>query len=130
VGRRPHLVAIDTVPEEEEGMRSRTQDPEGLAADRELGRMMEEAVDALPDLYRSVFTLREIDGMSTVDAAFVLGTSETVVKVRLHRARLALRDRLYERVGAAAMGAFPFLGWRCDRMVANVLGEILGSSSG
>jgi RNA polymerase sigma-70 factor (ECF subfamily) len=126
VGRRQRLVPIDQVPEGEAGMRSTAQDPDGRAADRELGRMMEEAVDELPDMYRGVFMLREIEGMSTADAAFALGTSEEVVKVRLHRARLLLRDRLYERVGSAARGAFPFLGWRCDRMVAKVLGRILG----
>jgi RNA polymerase sigma-70 factor (ECF subfamily) len=87
--------------------------------------MLEEAVDELPDLYRSVFVLREVEGMSTADAAFGLGSSEEVVKVRLHRARLALRERLSERMGSAATDAFPFLGWRCDRMVANVLARIL-----
>jgi RNA polymerase sigma-70 factor (ECF subfamily) len=117
---------IDEVPEEDEGMRSKTQDPEGRVADRELGRMMEEAVDELPDLYRSVFVLREIEGMSTADAALALGASEEAVKVRLHRARLALRDGLYARAGLAAQEAFAFLGWRCDWMVARVLGRILG----
>jgi RNA polymerase sigma-70 factor, ECF subfamily len=127
-GRKPRLAPIDEVSEEDEGMRSKTQDPEGRAADRELGRMMEVAVDELPDLYRSVFVLREIEGMSTADAALALGVSEEVVKVRLHRARLALREGLYARVGSAAEGAFVFLGWRCDRMVANVMGRILGGS--
>jgi RNA polymerase sigma-70 factor (ECF subfamily) len=88
--------------------------------------MVEAAVDELPHLYRSVFVLREIEGMSTADAARALGASEEVVKVRLHRARLALRDGLYTRVGSAAEAAFVFLGWRCDRMVAKVLGCILG----
>ncbi len=125
-GRKSRLEPLDEVPDEDEGMRSKTQDPEGRTADRELGRMMEEAVDELPDLYRSVFVLREIEGMSTADAALALEVSEEVVKVRLHRARLALRDRLYARVGSAAEGAFVFLGWRCDRMVANVMGRILG----
>jgi len=125
-GRRPRMEAIDEVPEEDDAMRSKTQDPEGRAADSELGRMMEQAIDEVPDLYRSVFVLREIEGMSTADTALVLGASEEVVKVRLHRARLALRDGLYARAGSAAQGAFAFLGWRCDRMVANVLGRILG----
>ena len=58
-GGKARTTPIDEVPEEDEGMRSKTQDPEGRAADRELGRMMEEAVDELPDLYRSVFVLRE-----------------------------------------------------------------------
>jgi RNA polymerase sigma-70 factor (ECF subfamily) len=124
--RRQHLTPMEEVPEEDEAMRSKTQDPEGAAADRELGRMLEEAIDELPDNHRSVFVLREIEGMSTADAALALGASQESVKVRLHRARLALRDRLYARAGSAARSAFAFLGWRCDRMVANVLGRILG----
>ena len=125
-GGRPHLTPMDEVSEEDEGMRSKTQDPEGRAADRELGRMMEEAIDELPDLYRSVFVLREIEGMSTSDAALALGASQEAVKVRLHRARLALQDLLYARAGSAAQGAFVFLGWRCDLMVAKVMDRILG----
>jgi RNA polymerase sigma-70 factor (ECF subfamily) len=125
-GRKPRLAPLDEVPEGNEAMRSKSQDPEGRAADRELGRMMEEAVDHLPGPYRAVFVLREIEGMSTADTALALSVSEEVVKVRLHRARLALRDRLYARVGSAAEAAFVFLGWRCDRMVASVMGRILG----
>lgn len=64
--------------------------------------------------------------MSTADAALALGASEEAVKVRLHRARFALRDGLCARAGLAAQGAFAFFGWRCDRMVATVLGSILG----
>ncbi len=112
--------------EEGELMGTAARDPERRASDRELGRMLEEAVDELPEGYRRVFVLREVDGMSTADAAAVLGVSEAVVKVRLHRARLALRDRLYARAGPAAPGIFTFLGARCDRMVASVLGRILG----
>ncbi len=102
------------------------RDPEGQAADRELGRMLEEAIDELPEGYHRVFVLREVEGMPTAEAALVLGVSEAVVKVRLHRARLALRDLLYARAGPAAPGVFTFLGIRCDRMVASVLGRILG----
>ncbi len=127
-GRKPRLATLDEVPEGDEAMRSKTQDPEGRAADRELGRMMEEAVDNLPGPYRAVFVLREIEGMSTADAALALSVSEELVKARLHRARLALRDRLYARVGSASEAAFVFLGWRCDRMVANVMGRILGGA--
>jgi len=47
--------------------------PAGLPDVRELGRMMEEAVDGLPDLYRSAFVLREIEGMSTDEAASSTG---------------------------------------------------------
>ncbi len=121
---RPGPTSVPT--EEGELMGTAARDPERRASDRELGRMLEEAVDELPEGYRRVFVLREVDGMSTADAAAVLGVSEAVVKVRLHRARLALRDRLYARAGPAAPGIFTFLGARCDRMVAGVLGRILG----
>lgn len=125
-GRGSHLTSMEELLEGHEAMRSKMQDPEGRAADRELGRMMEEAIDSLPDLYRSVFVLREVEGMSTADAAVALGVSAEAVKIRLHRARLLLRDRLYARAGSAAQGAFAFLGWRCDRMVASVTARILG----
>jgi RNA polymerase sigma-70 factor, ECF subfamily len=125
VGRTPRQAQLDEVSEEDEAMHSKTKDPEGRALDRELGLMMEAAVDGLSDHHRSVFMLREVEGMSTEDAALALGISEEAVKVRLHRARHALRDRLNARVGAAAEGAFVFLGWRCDRVVASVMGRIL-----
>ena len=125
VRQRSRLTPLERVPEEDDGMRSPREDPERRAADRELAVMVEEAVDGLPVHYRSVFMLREIEGMSTSEAAAVLGVSEDVVKVRLHRARVALRDALYARAGAAAPESFTFLGRRCDRMVAAVLGSIL-----
>lgn len=125
-GHRLHLTSIDQVSEEDEGMRSRGPGPEGLAAERELAHLLEQAIDLLPDLYRSVYVLREIEGMSTADAALALGVTEEVVKVRLHRARLALRASLYARVGSAAGTAFAFLGWRCDRVVEGVMARILG----
>lgn len=124
-GRGAHLTPIDDVSEEDPSMRAKAQDPEERSADRELLRLVEEAVDELPDAHRSVFVLRDVEGMSTAEAASSLGVSEEVVKVRLHRARLALRDRLYARAGSAAQEAFAFLGWRCDRMVARVMARIL-----
>jgi len=125
VRRGTRLTPIEDLPEEDHPMSSAPQDPEGRAADRELGRMLEQALDDLPDNYRTVFMLREMEGMSTADTALSLAVSEEAVKVRLHRARLALRDLLYARAGASAQSAFTFLGKRCDRMVASVLSSIL-----
>lgn len=124
-GRGAQLTPIDDVSEEDPSMRAKAQDPEERSADRELLRLVEVAVDELPDAHRSVFVLRDVEGMSTADTAISLGVSEEVVKVRLHRARLALRDRLYARAGSAAQDAFAFLGWRCDRMVERVMARIL-----
>jgi RNA polymerase sigma-70 factor, ECF subfamily len=127
--QKSRLTPVEQVPEGEDVMSMSTtaQDPERLASDRELGRMIEDAVDELPDIYRSVFVLRDVEELSTAEAATCLGVSDDVVKVRLHRARLALRDALYDRAGGAAQDAFTFLGWRCDRIVDQVLGRILAS---
>ena len=126
VRQRARLEVVADVPDEAEGVPDmRTLDPERRAGDRELGHILEQAVDVLPDLYRTVFVLREIEGLSTADTAACLSISDDVVKVRLHRAKLALRDALFERAGAGAASAFTFLGARCDRMVAAVLDVIL-----
>jgi hypothetical protein len=55
--------------------------------------------------------------------------SEEVVETRLPRARLRLRDRLYERAGAVASTAFAFGNERCDRIVAAVLARLVGTST-
>lgn len=79
--------------------------PETLAIDAELHRAMESAVQQLPETYRAVFLLRDVEELSTEDAAEVLGVSADVVKTRLHRARLALRKSLDEHLRARQTGA-------------------------
>lgn len=68
------------------------------AANRELAKYAAQAVDELPDTYRSVFLLRELEDLSTEDVAQILDLTVPTVKTRLHRARLALRKALAERV--------------------------------
>jgi RNA polymerase sigma-70 factor (ECF subfamily) len=60
----------------------------------ELRRHIQAAVDALPELYRTVFLIRDVEGLSTEETAEVLGISIPTVKTRLHRARIALRDAI------------------------------------
>ena len=98
--------------------------PEDQAAARELGGFLEHAMDELPDIYRTVFVLREVEEMSTAEAAAALDISEELVKVRLHRARAALRQRLDQRVGSALRGVYDFHLTRCDRVVAAVMARI------
>lgn len=74
--------------------------PEDIALDGELKRVLNRAVEQLPDIYKAVFLLRDIEELSTEDVASVLGVSEDVVKTRLHRARLALRKSLDEYLHA------------------------------
>jgi RNA polymerase sigma-70 factor (ECF subfamily) len=102
-----------------------TPDPERLALSRELGALMESAVDRLPDGSREVFILRQVEGMSTEEVADTLGVSDAVVKTRLSRARAVLRRELCDHAEVAASNAFRFLRPRCDRVVAAVLARIL-----
>jgi RNA polymerase sigma-70 factor (ECF subfamily) len=101
-----------------------TPDPEHQALNREMGTLLESAIDGLGDGYREVFVLREIEGMSTSETAEALGVSDDVVKTRLSRARATLRRELLARAGLAADNVFAFHQRRCDRVVAAVLARI------
>jgi RNA polymerase sigma-70 factor, ECF subfamily len=93
--------------------------PEQQASNLEIGMLLEEAVEKLPDAYRTIFMLRDVGEMSTTDAADVLEISEENVKVRLHRARALLRKSLYARAGIKRKEVFNFHAVRCDRVVKN-----------
>jgi RNA polymerase sigma-70 factor (ECF subfamily) len=69
-------------------------DPEVQYSQKELNTILTEAIDGLMPIYRTVFTLRDVDGLSTEETADVLDLSVPAVKSRLLRARLQLRDRL------------------------------------
>ncbi len=99
-------------------------DPERQAYAQEIHRLLEEAVDALPEAYRSVYMLRDVEGLSTSETEDGLGLREEVVKTRLHRARAMIRRSLAARVGASSASAFQFQAPRCDRVVAAVLDRI------
>jgi RNA polymerase sigma-70 factor (ECF subfamily) len=77
-----------------EGLIDREAEPGGEVLSGELREMVERALLALPDTLRSAFVLREIEGLSTSEAARLLGITDSALKVRLHRARHALRDAL------------------------------------
>ena len=98
--------------------------PEQQAANSEIRRLLEEAIEKLPDAYRAIFILRDVEDMSTTDAADALEITEENVKVRLHRARALLRKSLYARAGMERKEAFDFHALRCDRVVKNVFERI------
>jgi len=103
---------------------ARSEGPEAAASARELGALVEHAMDDLPDTYRAVFVLREVQELSTAETAACLDVSEELVKVRLHRARAELRRLMDARLGAATREVFDFHASRCDRVVAAVLERI------
>lgn len=99
-------------------------DPEQRASNAELGQLLEDAVLQLPEQYRTVIMLRDVEELSTAETAAALDLTEQNVKVRLHRGRAMMRDQLFARVGANGKNAFPFLGIRCDRVVHGVFARL------
>ena len=101
--------------------------PEQQAGRSELRTILEQAVEKLPDTYRTAFILRDVGQMSAAEVAEVLEISEDNMKIRLHRARAMLRKRLYAQAGIESAAMFDFHAVRCDRVVKNVL-ERIGKS--
>lgn len=104
-------------------------DPEATAARSEVRRLLESAVDELPDPFRMVFVMREIEEMTTEETAGQLGIRPETVKTRLHRARMLLRRSLDAKLASTLRDTFPFDGARCGRMTEAVL-DRLGLAGG
>lgn len=101
--------------------------PEHHAYASELQRVLEGAIDTLPDAYRVVFMLRDVEGMNTSETGAALALGDEAVKTRLHRARVMLRRAIAARFGAAAEQTFQFHAPRCDRVVAAVMQHLADS---
>jgi RNA polymerase sigma-70 factor (ECF subfamily) len=96
-------------------------DPERAMAQKQIQAALETAIDELPDLFRTVLVARMIEGMSPEETAAALDLRLETVKTRLHRARRLLRVALERRIGPVMMDAFPFEGWRCERMTERII---------
>lgn len=105
-------------------LKSNEADPEQNASRAEMSGVLERAISSLPDPYRLVFVLRDVEEMSTAEAAESLGLTEDNVKTRLHRARALLRKHLFVQAGLSAANALPFHAVRCDRVVQRVLERV------
>src|SRR4051794_8221068 len=90
------------MPGEELALATTADDPEGRAVTADLAARSEAALASLPEDARAVVVLRDLEGLSTKEVAELLGVTETVVKVRLHRAHGRLRTMLL--AGEAAEG--------------------------
>jgi RNA polymerase sigma-70 factor (ECF subfamily) len=98
-----------------------SDDPERTMAQRQIVQLVEQATDNLPEAFRLVFVTRVIEGMSIEETSELLGIKPETVKTRLHRARQLVRDQLEKEIGPVLMDAFPFAGWRCERMIEAVM---------
>jgi len=70
--------------------------PDRQVMQSEMKQVLDQAIDALPENYKSVLLMRDVEELSTLETAEVLDLTEDVVKTRLHRARLAFRQKLDE----------------------------------
>lgn len=95
--------------------------PDGSLAREQIRLLIEQAIARLPDAFRLVFVLREIEGLSVAEASDVLGIAQATVKTRLLRAKRRLQDDMAPEVKSALDGVFPFAGADCEAITERVV---------
>ena len=121
--KRRRIVAMPASPEAQiiQFPLNPSDDPERTMAQRQILRLVERATDNLPDVYRTVFIARVIEGLNIEETADLLGVRPETVKTRLHRARALVRKALDDEIGPVLLDAFPFAGRRCERLTEAVM---------
>jgi RNA polymerase sigma-70 factor (ECF subfamily) len=100
---------------------SAAEAPDAAVARAQVRALLEQAVAALPDAFRTVFVLREVEGLTVEETADVLGTPAATVKTRLFRARRKMQEMLAPELGTVLSGTFPFAGADCAALTRRVL---------
>lgn len=124
------LTALDAAAEADTGLAalfpiSLVPLPADSEADRtEMRKLLEHAIDELPEAFRLVFILRDIEGLSAAEAAGQLDIKPETVKTRLHRARQLLRATIERQIAGGFADVFPFDGARCDNMADRVIATL------
>jgi RNA polymerase sigma-70 factor (ECF subfamily) len=95
--------------------------PDVTAAREQVRKLLEQAVAALPDPFRTVFVLREIEGLSSEETAESLGLPVATVKTRLFRSRRRLQEMLAPEVKNVLSGTYPFAGSDCAALTQRIL---------
>ena len=101
--------------------------PERAAALADIRRLLERAISGLPEHYRIVFVMRDVEETSIEETARLLGLQPETVSTRLHRARKLLREALQEKVAGVFTDTLLFSGARCDRLTQAVLDRLAAS---
>ena len=107
-----------------------TQSPEKVLMRRQIAKLLETAIARLPDTFRPVFVLREIEGLTVEDTAEALQIPEETVKTRLFRARRRLQKELDPELCGALSETFPFAGADCEALTNRVLAGFSKSTKG
>jgi RNA polymerase sigma-70 factor (ECF subfamily) len=98
--------------------------PDMELAREQMRRLLEHAVGSLPDAFRSVFVLREVEGLSSEETAELLEIPAATVKTRLFRARRKLQEILAPQLGTALGDTFPFAGADCAALTERVMKKL------
>lgn len=104
-------------------------EPDKALAREQVRRMLETAVARLPQEFRTVFVLREIEGLSIEETAQALDLVPATVKTRLLRARRRLQEDLAPEVQATLTGSFPFAGADCQALTQRVMKKACGGGN-
>ncbi|HEY4651878.1 MAG TPA: RNA polymerase sigma factor [Pontibacter sp.] len=96
--------------------------PERITIQQEVKQLLEKAIDQIPEKYRIVYTLREIEEMPIQEICQCMDLTESNVKVRLHRAKAMLKESLFKL--SVSPDVYEFGNRRCDAMVARVLEKL------
>lgn len=100
------------------------ESPSDAAIRGEVRKVLERRIDELPEAFRTVFVMREVEELTARETADALDIPEATVRTRLFRARALLRAALDRDMDSARSGVFSFDGARCDRIVATVLARL------
>jgi len=101
-----------------------SEDPAVDAARLQVRRLLEQAIDQLPEAFRTVYMLRDVEQCTVEETAAQLAIKPETVKTRLHRARRQLRATLHGTLAATLGDAFPFMGQRCARVTEAVMARL------
>jgi RNA polymerase sigma factor (sigma-70 family) len=114
--RQSHeILPINQIPDQQ-------MNPEKAIIRQEAGQLLEQAIDNLPEKYRIIYMLKEVEGLDNAAVGQSLGISESNIKVRLHRAKKLLKENLFELTSKGEV--FEFGNARCDALVTAVMGRI------
>ena len=103
---------------------SEARPPDVALAREQMRRLLEQAVAMLPETFRTVFVLREVEGLSGEETAEALDLPVATVKTRLHRARRKLQQILAPQIGNALSETFPFAGADCAALTERVMAKL------
>jgi RNA polymerase sigma-70 factor, ECF subfamily len=121
--RERSVIDIEDYRERQMARSETLQSPEAETARRQIGKVLERAIANLPEAFRPVFMLREIEGLSVEETAEALQIPKETVKTRLLRSRRRLQRELDPEIHEALRDTFPFAGRECDALTERVLAK-------